>query len=455
MNKEVIIFPTRLEGQGRIRVLLEGDQVERAYFQVSSVRGFERLCEGRQAEYLPQLTSRISGFSSWAYHLATAKALDGLFQVEPSPAAKKVRELLLNISILDHHLFHLFYLSGPDLFLNPQTPKLRRNLFNLVTQASIDPELRKQVFGLRKELRGLLLLAGGKVINPVLSLPGGITKPLTNAKRFQAAAGKALEFALRLKDFFKERVLANSYYMELLKEEAYIQRTYYMGLVDPQGRLNFYDGLIRVVDPEGEEFVRFPAQEYPEQLARHVEPWSYQRFLFLKRVGWKGFTDGPDSGIFTVGPLGRLNASLGLATPQAEAAREEFHKELGRPVHSSLAADWARLIELIYAAERIGELSQDPEILEPEVRRLPGGPPEEGFGAVEAPEGTVIHHFRTDEEGIVLEAELLLPAEANAGRLNLAIDQAAKAFFSREGKEPEWWRERVVLPLRSLGCQGG
>lgn len=447
-GRELVLEPTRLEGQGRVALRLDGEgRVEQAYFQAPGLRGFEKLCEGRQAEYLPQITSRISGFSPWAQHLAATKALDDLFQVEPPPAAKKARELLLAISILENHLFHLFYLGGPDIFLDRQAPKAERNIFGVI--AKLGPELGKQALGLRRELRTLLLLTGGKIINPVLGLPGGIAKPLADPKRFQAVGAKALELALRTLELFREQALKSPEYMDLLQSEAYTQKTYYMGLVDAERRLNFYDGQLRVVDPQGAEFAAFSVRDYGRQIGRESEPWSYQRFAFLAKVGWQGAIDGPASGIFTVGPLGRLNAAAGLATPEAQAADEEFHRTLGRPVHYSLATYWARIVEMIYAAERVGELAGDPQLSDPKVRNLPSGSPKEGFGAVEAPEGTVIHHYRSDGQGIVREARLLLPGEMNNGRLNLVADRAAKAFF-REGE-----LERIFLPLRGLACQSG
>ncbi len=441
---------TRLEGQGQLTLVLEDGRgrVERAYFQVPALRGFERFLVGRQAEYLPQLVSRINGFAPFAHHLAATKALDDLFQVEPPPAAKKVRELLHNVAILDNHLLQIFYLAGPDLFL--EQAKDKRSFFGLGTSSKLGPELVKQVIGLRRELRGLLLLAGGKTVNPVIGLPGGIAKPLADPKRFQAAAAKALELALRTLALFKE-LAKDPEYMRLLRSEAYTAKTYYAGLVDAQGRLNFYDGQIRVVDPEGREFAKFPARSYPEQIGVHLEPWSYGRFAFLKGVGWQGFRDGLDSGIFAVGPLARLNAATGMSTPQAQAAYEEFSASLGKPVHSNLAIHWARAVEMVYAAERIAELASDPELLDPKVRALPTATPREGYGAVEAPDGTVIHHYRTDERGVVTSARFLLPVEANQARLNLVVERAARAYF----KDKDGGLERVVLPLRGWGLSHG
>jgi F420-non-reducing hydrogenase large subunit len=435
----------RLEGQGQITLALEDGRVERAYLQVPALRGFEKFLVGRQAEYLPQLVSRINGFAPWAHHMAATKALDDLYKVEPPPAAKKVRELLHTIAIFDSHAFQIFYLAGPDLFLGPRTPKAERSFFALA--ARLDPELVKQVIGLRRELRGLLLLAGGKTINPVMGLPGGIAKPLTDKdqKRFQAAAAKALELALRTLELFKGLTLKDPEYMELLRSEAYTARTYYMGLVDAQGRLALYDGQIRIVDPEGREFAKFPARGYADQIGLHREPWSFCWFAFLKGVGWKGFQDGPDSGLLAVGPLARLNAAAGLSTPQAQAAYEEFFAALGRPAHSNLAVHWARAVEMVYAAERVQELASDPELIDPKVRALPTATPKEGCGAVEAPDGTVIHHYQTDERGVVTSARLLLPVEANQARLNLVVERAARAYFEGDGLE------RVILPLRGWG----
>jgi F420-non-reducing hydrogenase large subunit len=202
-----------------------------------------------------------------------------------------------------------------------------------------------------------------------------------------------------------------------------------MGLSDEKNRVNFYDGRVRVVDPSGKEFARFDVHEYQKYIAEHVEPWTYVKFPFLKSIGWNGFSDGDKSGIYSVAPLARLNANEGMATPKAQAAYEEMFSTLGgRPVHHTLANHWARVVEMVYAAERIQELTDGNELLAEKVRNLPTAVPSTGMGVVEAPRGTLIHHYETDERGVIRKANLLVATQHNAARIALSVDKAAKNF---------------------------
>jgi F420-non-reducing hydrogenase large subunit len=296
--KKIIIDPiTRLEGHGKIVIFLdEAGEVQRAYFQVPELRGFEKFAEGRQAEDMPQITSRICGVCPWAHHMAATKALDDLYKVEPPPAAKKIREMAYNVFMLEDHALHFFYLGGPDFLVGPKAPKAERNILGVLGKVGL--EVGKRVILMRKELRGLEALIGGRTINPVMGLPGGVSKALTEAdrKECQAVAERAVDFALFALKTFEEVVLKNREYLELITSEAYTHRTYYMGLVDENDRVNFYDGRLRVVDPKGRELLKFRAQDYLDHISEHVEPWSYVKYPYLKAVGWKGFLDGEESG---------------------------------------------------------------------------------------------------------------------------------------------------------------
>jgi F420-non-reducing hydrogenase large subunit len=204
-----------------------------------------------------------------------------------------------------------------------------------------------------------------------------------------------------------------------------------MGIVDEQNRLNFYDGVVRVVGPDAVERARFGARDYLTYVAEHVEPWSYVKFAYFKPAGWKGFVEGPDSGVYCVAPLARLNAADGMATPLAEAARQEYFATLGgRPVHHTLANHWARVVELLYAAERMRELAGDPEIISPEIRTLPTETPTEGMGVVEAPRGTLFHHYETDERGLIRKANLIVATQNNSARIAMSVEKAAKGLLS-------------------------
>jgi len=227
-------------------------------------------------------------------------------------------------------------------------------------------------------------------------------------------------------------VLNNKEYLDLITGDIYKHRTYYMGLVDENNKVNFYDGHIRVVDPNGKEFAKFKAQEYLEHIREHVEPWTYVRFSYLKNVGWKGFVDGEESGIFRVAPLARLNAADGMATPLAQEAYERMYEVLGgKPVHNTLAFHWARLIEILYASERMLELVGDPELTSPEVRNIPTEIPKEGIGVVEAPRGTLFHHYETDERGILTRVNLIVATQNNSASICMDIEKAAKSLIHK------------------------
>ena len=432
MGKQVVIDPvTRLEGHGRIAIFLDdkGD-VQRAYFQIPELRGFEKFLVGRRAEDAPQITSRICGVCPTAHHMAATKALDDLYRVEPTETAKKLREMLYSIFMLEDHALHLFFLGGPDFVVGPSAPKAERNVLGVIQKAGL--EIGKRVIAMRKELRGLIQELGGRVIHPVFGLPGGVAKPLTEEarRRFEDVARRGLDFALFCEQLFEDVVLKNPAYVEMITSDAFTHRTHYAGLVDARGRENFYEGQIRVVDPAGREFAKFPVRDYLKHFAEHVEPWTYVKFLYLKQKGWKGFTEGADSGVYSVAPLARLNAAEGMATPRAQDLYEKYFQALGgRPVHHTLANHWARVIEIVYAAERFHELVSDRAITDPNIRTLPTETPREGIGVVEAPRGVLIHHYKSDERGILTAANLLVATQHNAARIAMSVDKAARSLI--------------------------
>lgn len=434
MNRKITIDPiTRLEGHGKIDIFLndEGD-VDRAYFQVPELRGFERFAQGRPAEDMPQITSRICGVCPTAHHMVSTKALDDLYHVEAPPAARKIRELIYNIFFIEDHALHFFYLAGPDFVVGPKAPKAERNILGVLGKVGI--ETGKKVIAMRKQLRDLITLVTGKVIHPVFGLPGGISHGIAedDRQKFIEAADQAIEFGKFSLKLFDDVVLSNSAYVDHITSEAYTHKTYYMGMVDKNNKVNFYDGDLRVVKPDGAELLKFPGDKYLEHIAEHVEPWSYVKFSFLKDIGWHGFNDGPDSGVFAVAPLARLNAADGMATPLAQEAYDRFYKTLGgKPVHYTLATSWARLIELLYAAERMKELAADPEITDPNIRTLPAETPTEGIGVVEAPRGVLIHHYKTDDAGVITNANLIVATQNNAARIALSVDKAARSLINK------------------------
>jgi F420-non-reducing hydrogenase large subunit len=457
-RQHVTIDPiTRLEGHGKIDIFLdEQGDVERAYLQIPELRGFEVFSLGRPAEEMPQITSRICGVCPTAHHMAGTKALDDLYKVEPTPTGRKIRELVYNAFTLEDHALHVYILGGPDFIVGPQAPAAQRNIVGVVEKVGV--EVGKKVISMRRRVRELITYFGGKVIHPVLGLPGGVSKGLAKADlaRFQELAKDSLEFALFTQQVFKDIVLKNPDYVNLITSDPYTHRTYYMGLVDAQNKVNFYDGLLRVVDPTGKEYAKFPAQKYRDYIAERTEPWSYIKFCYLKPVGWKGFEEGPESGVYAVAPLARLNASDGMATPRAQAAYEEFFATLGgKPVHHTLATHWARVIEMLQAAETMVALINDPEITSPDIRRLPTEKPSVGIGVVEAPRGTLFHHYETDDNGIITKANLIVATQNNAARIAMSVDKAAKGLI-KKGQVSEGLLNMVEMAFRAydpcFGC---
>ncbi len=450
-RRRITVDPiTRLEGHGKIDIFLnEQGEVERAYFQVPELRGFEVFSLGRPAEDMPQITSRICGVCPTAHHMASTKALDDLYRVEPPSPAKKIRELVYNTFMLEDHALHVYVLGGPDFIVGPDAPPEMRNVLGVIQTVGVD--IGKRVISTRRRLREFIAYLGGKVVHPVLGLPGGVAKGIApeDLPQFQQLAKDALEFALFTLQVFKDVVLKNPAYMDLITSDTYTHRTYYMGLVDEKNRVNFYDGRIRVVSPEGSEYAKFAAQAYLDYIAEHVEPWSYVKFCYLKGVGWKGFTDGAESGIYSVAPLARLNASEGMATPEAQKAYEEFFNAFGqKPVHHTLANHWARVIEMVYAAERINELINDPEITSTNLRVIPTTSPTVGIGVVEAPRGTLFHHYETDEDGILRKVNLIVATQNNSARMAMSVEKAAKGLI-HGGEVSEGLLNKVEMAFRA------
>jgi len=455
--KEVVINPiTRLEGHGKIVLVLDdAGNCKKGYLQVPEIRGFEKFAEGRHAEDMPQITSRICGVCPFAHHMASTKALDDLFKVEPPSPARKIREMTYNIFMLEDHALHVYVLGGPDFIVGPTAPKAERNILGVI--AKVGKEVGLKVITMRKKLRKTNEMIAGRTIHPVLGLPGGVSRPISSgeAQEIKKLADESLDFTLFTLKTFKDIVLSKKEYVDLITSDAYTHQTYYMGLVDEKNKVNFYDGKIRVVSPSGKEFARFDVHDYSEQVAEHVEPWTYVKFPFLKKVGWKGFVDGEDSGIMSVAPLARLNASDGMATPKAQEAYEEMFKTFGgKPVHHTLANHWARTVEMVYAAERLKELANDPEITEPNMRNLPTAVPDIGIGVVEAPRGTLIHHYETDDRGVIKKANLLVATQHNSARIALSVDKAARSLI-RGGKIDDGMLNMVEMAFRAYDpCHG-
>ncbi|PNX49374.1 MAG: Ni/Fe hydrogenase subunit alpha [Thermoplasmata archaeon M11B2D] len=449
MNTITIDPITRLEGHGKISIFLDtkGD-VENAYLQIPELRGFERFSQGRRAEDMPQITSRICGVCPVAHHFAATKALDHAFHVDPPSAAKKLRELMYAGYYIYDHILHFYYLGGPDFVVGPDAPPAKRNVIGVIEKAGV--EIGKEVIKHRAYGQKITAILGGKATHPVCGLPGGVSKSLSKdeIKEIETMTKSCVEFAKFSLKLFDDIVLKNKTYVDLILSDPYQLATYNMGLVDKNNKVNFYDGNVRVTDQKGKEIVKFDAKEYTKHISEHVEEWSYIKFPYLKKIGWKGFNDGKDSGIYRVGPLGRLNAAEGMATPLADKEYQKMFQTLGgKAVNSTLAFHWARLTELLYATERAMELIQDPEISSEKVRN-PVGEPGEGVGVVEAARGTLFHHYKLDKKGLIEKANLIVATTNNAGAINMSVRNAAKGVISK-GKVDNGILNMVEMAFRA------
>jgi len=456
--KRISIDPiTRLEGHGKIDIFLneEGD-VANCYLQIPELRGFEKFCVGRPAEDMPNLTNRICGVCPEAHHMAASKALDAVWKVDPPPAAKKLREMFYSIFFATDHTTHFYALGGPDFVVGPDAPPAQRNVLGVIAKVGMD--VGGKVLKMRRDGHALIKLLGGRAVHPNWGLPGGVSRGITEEQRkeIEARGREAIEFAKFSLQVFEDIVLKNSAYVDLITGGVYTHETYNMGMVDENNKVNFYDGKLRVVGPDGKELVKYDPKDYREHVAERVEPWSYLKFPYLKAVGWKGFVDGKDSGVYKCTPLSRLNASDGMATPLAQEQYEKMYATLGgKPVHHTLATHWARLVELLYATERWVELATDEEITSPKFRTIPTETPREGIGCVEAPRGTLTHHYVTDERGILTNVNLIVGTTNNNAPICMSVKKAAQGLI-KKGQVSEGLLNMVEMAFRAydpcFGC---
>ncbi len=456
--KRISIDPiTRLEGHGKIDIFLneEGD-VANCYLQIPELRGFEKFCVGRPAEDMPNLTNRICGVCPEAHHMAATKALDGVWSVAPPSAAKKLREMFYSIFYATDHTTHFYALGGPDFVVGPDAPPAERNVLGVIKKVGMD--VAGKVLKMRRDGHALIKMLGGRPVHPNWGLPGGVSRGINEEQRkeIEARGREAIEFAKFSLQVFEDIVLKNSAYVDLITGGIYTHQTYNMGTVDANNKVNFYDGKIRVVGPDGKELVKYDAKDYQQHIAERVEPWSYLKFPYLKAVGWKGFVDGKDSGVYKCTPLSRLNAADGMATPLAQEQYEKMYSTLGgKPVHHTLATHWARLVELLYATERWVQLATDEEITSDKFRTLPTETPREGIGCVEAPRGTLTHHYVTDERGILTHVNLIVGTTNNNAPICMSVKKAAEGLI-KKGKVSEGLLNMVEMAFRAydpcFGC---
>ena len=427
---------TRLEGHGRIDMFLdERGSVESAYLVIPELRGFEKFLEGRPIEEMPLITERICGVCPEAHHAAAAKAADAVYNVTIPESADVIRRLQYNAFTAGDHATHFFALGGPDFIVGPNAPASQRNIIGVINKVGL--ELAGKVIRMRKEGHEVAELLGGRRVHPVDMVPGGISKPVSaeTAARLREIGRYMVEFSQEALGIFDAIVLQNPRLKAMVLSEGYVSRTSYMALVNEHNQPDAYDGDVRIIDPEGNEVVRYKPSEYLDHFAERIEPWSYLKFPYLKRFGWQGISEASSGAIVRTGPLGQLNASASMQTPLAQEHYERFYEALGgKPVHNTLAFHWARLIDMLQSAELVERFAADERLTSPVVREIPTGTPREGVGTVEAPRGLLTHHYVTDENGIVQKANLIVGTTYQYPAIQLSVQKVAKALV-RPGVE--------------------
>ena len=422
-RKTIVIDPvTRIEGHSKITLHLNAEgRVEEARFHVTQFRGFEKFCEGRPFSEMPALMARICGICPVSHLIASAKACDALLAVRIPPTAEMLRRIFGLAQVVQSHALSFFYLSSPDLLLGMDADPQKSNLFGVLERK---PELARDGIRLRQFGQQIIERLGGKRIHPAWIVPGGVSEPLTALNRDAILAGipEVLAIAERTLEWFKGVI-------ENFREEVASFGnfpTMFMGIVKKNGGLTFYDGGIRIVNSSGEVIANgLDPADYPEFIGEKVETWSYLKSPYYRPAGY------PD-GIYRVGPLARLNVADRCGTPRADQELAEFHELQRTAVLSSFRYHHARLVEILYCVERLEQLLTDPDILSRHVRAIAGPNRMEGVGCCEAPRGTLLHHYKIDEHGLILWANLIIATGHNHMAINRGILQVAKHFVRGE-----------------------
>jgi NAD-reducing hydrogenase large subunit len=440
MTQTITIDPvTRLEGHGKITIQLNDlGEVADAHFHVTQVRGFERFSEGRPFYEMPSLMARICGICPVSHLIASAKACEAIMSVRIPHTAAQLRRMLNLAQMVQSHALSFFYLASPDLLLGMESdPKLR----NVLGVVAAKPQLGRAGVALRRFGQHIIELLGNKRIHPGWVVPGGVTEPLAPAKRDEILA--------MLPEAYANIALALAAYKQIadtFKAEIEVFANFpsnYMSLINEDESIEFTDGALRMIDPQGNILDDgITADKFSQSIGEAVENYSYTKFAYYKPLGY------PD-GSYRVGPLARLNIVKSMGTPQAEKELAEFKQLAKGPVESSFHYHHARLIEVLYGIEMIERILTDPRILDKHVRATAGVNRLEGAGQAEAPRGTLMHHYKVDENGLITWANLVIATGQNNNAMNKGVLQAAKAYV-KDGKFTEGTLNRIEAVIRTF-----
>ena len=427
-TQKITIEPvTRIEGHAKVTIhMQENGEVEHAYFHVNEFRGFEKFCEGRAYFEMPVITPRICGICPVSHHLAAAKACDDLAGAPPPRPASLLRELMHMGQIIQSHGMHFFELAGPDLLFGFDADPAVRNVIGII---QANPDLALKAVNLRKYGQEIIRILGGRKVHPTFAVTGGVNKALKPAERDAILADNdeaiaTIQFGIA---FIKEWAEKNQ---DDIQKFA-VFPSGYLGLVTPEGGLELYNGDCRLIDAGGQVLEQFDGRDYLDYIREHVEDWSYLKFPYYKKMGW------PD-GVYRVGPLGRMNVAEKIDTPLANEELS-FFKQLsgGKPVENTLYYHYARLVETLFAAERVRALLDDPDITSRDIINTRHDYQGEGVGVIEAPRGTLFHHYWADENGQLERVNLIVATGHNNWAMSEAVDRVAKTYINgqeiREG----------------------
>ena len=439
MGQKIMIEPvTRIEGHAKVGVYLDDKgKVEKAIFHVNEFRGFEKFCEGRMFFEMPLITERICGICPVSHHLASAKACDQIVGVDIPRPAKLLRELMHMGQIIQSHSMHVFKLAGPDLLLGFDADPAIRNVVGLY---QANPDLTVKAISLRKFGQEIIARLGGRRIHPSFAVPGGVNAALAAKDRegILADVDAMIAYVQEGIEIIKGWMTAH---MEDMEKFA-VFSSCYLGMVGPDNSVQLYDGDIRMVDAQRKEIERFDGRQYLNAIAERVEPWTYLKFPYYKKLGWP-------AGTYRVGPLGRLNAADKMATPLAQKEYEVFQAlRNGQVIEGTLYYHYARLIEDLYAVERVREILDDPDVLSTDTLQAGNVVNREGVGVIEAPRGTLWHHYWVDENGQLLKVNLIVATGNNNYAMTRAVDSVAKTYV--DGKNvTEGALNRIEAAIRA------
>jgi NAD-reducing hydrogenase large subunit len=440
MSQTITIDPvTRLEGHGKITIYLNDQgEVDNAQFHVTQVRGFEKFCEGRPFYEMPSLTARICGICPVSHLLASAKACEAIMSVRIPYTAAQLRRLLNLAQMVQSHALSFFHLSSPDLLLGMESDPVKRNILGV---AAARPDLGLAGIGLRRFGQHIIELLGTKRIHTGWVVPGGVTEPLTMAHRDEMLAMLPEAYANLEKALVAYKQIAGNFKPEI---EVFANfPTNYLGLINEDESIEFTDGALRLIDPKGaiiEDGIT--ASRFTEVIGEAVENYSYTKFVYYKPLGYP-------EGSYRVGPLARLNIVKSMGTPQADKELAEFKQISAGPVESSFHYHHARLVEAMYGIEKIEQILNDPQILDTHVRATAGVNRLEGAGQIEAPRGTLNHHYKVDENGKMTWASLVVATGHNNNAMNRGVLQAARRYV-KDGKFSAGALNRVEAVIRTF-----